>query len=84
MSIKIKFAIMVALFDYNPKMSDAMKPEFCMVGVEELLDLVAKHEDITTGPGSTSWRKSNCWRRLHTRSGEHFFNNFDLPGQDLK
>ena len=52
MSIKIKFGIVASLFDYNAKMSDAMKPEFwekCMVGVEELLDLVAEHDDITTG-----------------------------------
>ena len=41
--MKIKFAIIAALFDYNPKLSDAMKPdswEKCMKGVEELLDLL--------------------------------------------
>lgn len=27
-TIKIKFAIVAAIFDYNPKVSDAMKPEF--------------------------------------------------------
>ena len=27
MAIKIKFAIIAALFDYNPKLSDAMKPD---------------------------------------------------------
>jgi translation initiation factor 3 subunit C len=27
-AIKIKFAIVSAIFDYNPKVSDAMKPEF--------------------------------------------------------
>lgn len=27
-TIKIKFAIISAIFDYNPKVSDAMKPEF--------------------------------------------------------
>ena len=26
--IKIKFAIISAIFDYNPKVSDAMKPEY--------------------------------------------------------
>jgi len=52
MSIKIKFAIVHALFDYNPKMSDAMKPEYwekCMTGVEDLIDLLTEHDDITTG-----------------------------------
>jgi len=51
--IKIKFAIIAALFDYNPKLSDAMKPESwdkCMKGVEELLDLLDEQaENITTG-----------------------------------
>ena len=51
--IKIKFAIISALFDYNPKLSDAMKPdswEKCMSGVEELLDLLDEQgENITTG-----------------------------------
>jgi len=27
-AIKIKFAIVSAIFDYNPKVSDAMKPEY--------------------------------------------------------
>ena len=52
-NIKIKFAIIAALFDYNPKLSDAMKPdswEKCMKGVEELLDLLDEQgENITTG-----------------------------------
>ena len=51
--MKIKFAIIAALFDYNPKLSDAMKPdswEKCMQGVEELLDLLDEQgENITTG-----------------------------------
>merc|ERR1719209_1822877 len=51
--IKIKFAIIAALFDYNPKLSDAMKPdswEKCMKGVEELLELLEEEGDaVTTG-----------------------------------
>merc|ERR1719370_2138935 len=51
--IKIKFAIIAALFDYNPKLSDAMKPESwekCMNGVDELLDLLEEQGDnITSG-----------------------------------
>merc|ERR1719320_1859055 len=51
--MKIKFAIIAALFDYNPKLSDAMKPdswEKCMNGVDELLDLLEEQGDnITSG-----------------------------------
>merc|ERR1719348_1868556 len=49
--IKIKFAIIAALFDYNPKLSDAMKPdswEKCMKGVEELLDLLDEQGENLT------------------------------------
>merc|ERR1719458_2315669 len=51
--IKIKFSIIAALFDYNPKLSDAMKPdswEKCIEGVDSLLDLLEEHADkITIG-----------------------------------
>merc|ERR1712242_453184 len=51
--VKIKFAIISALFDYNPKLSDAMKVESwekCISGVDNLLDLLCEHEAvITTG-----------------------------------
>jgi hypothetical protein len=53
MAIKIKFAIIAALFDYNPKLSDAMKPdswEKCIAGVDSLLDMMEEHETtVTTG-----------------------------------
>ena len=53
MAIKIKFSIIAALFDYNPKLSDAMKPdswEKCIEGVDSLLDLLEEHADkITIG-----------------------------------
>jgi len=48
MLVKIKFAITAALFDYNPKLSDAMKPdswEKCIEGMDNLLDLLQAHED---------------------------------------
>merc|ERR1719383_141905 len=51
MSVKIKFAIIAALFDYNPKLSDAMKSdswEKCIDGVDNLLDLMAEHDSIIT------------------------------------
>jgi len=51
MLVKIKFAIIAALFDYNPKLSDAMKSdswEKCIDGVDNLLDLMAEHDSIIT------------------------------------
>jgi len=53
MLVKIRFAIIASLFDYNPKLSDAMKVdswEKCIEGVNTLLDLLKEHEDeITVG-----------------------------------
>jgi translation initiation factor 3 subunit C len=44
---------LLLFFDYNPKLSDAMKPdswEKCMNGVDELLDLLEEQGDnITSG-----------------------------------
>jgi len=42
MAIKIQFAIVAAIFDYNPKISAAIKPEYwekCMPAVETLLEV---------------------------------------------
>merc|ERR1719318_2364855 len=51
--LKVKFAVIAALFDYNPKLSDAMKPdswEKCMQGVEDLLAMLEEYGDeVTTG-----------------------------------
>merc|ERR1719370_963626 len=50
---KIQFAIVAAIFDYNPKISSAMKPEYwekCMPAVEELLRLIDENkETLQTG-----------------------------------
>merc|ERR1711981_1523496 len=50
---KIQFAIVAAIFDYNPKISVAMKPEYwekCMPAVEELLRLIDENkETLQTG-----------------------------------
>ena len=55
MQIKVKFAIVSAIFDYNPKISAAIKPEYwekCMPHVEELLKMVDENrEEVTTGDG---------------------------------
>jgi translation initiation factor 3 subunit C len=52
MLIQVQFAICAAIFDYNPKISAAMKPEYwekCMPTVEFLLKLISDNEDITIG-----------------------------------
>ena len=50
---KIQFAIVAAIFDYNPKISVAMKAEYwerCMPAVEELLRLIEENNDtLQTG-----------------------------------
>ena len=55
MQIKIKFAIVSAIFDYNPKISAAIKPEYwekCMPHVEELLTMIDDNRaEVTTGDG---------------------------------
>ena len=53
MSTKIQFAIVAAIFDYNPKVSVAMKAEYwerCMPAIEELLRLIEENQDtLQTG-----------------------------------
>ena len=53
MLIKVHFAIIAAIFDYNPKVSVAMKSEYwekCMPAVEKILDMLAEDtDDIATG-----------------------------------
>ncbi|XP_065166678.1 LOW QUALITY PROTEIN: eukaryotic translation initiation factor 3 subunit C-like [Atheta coriaria] len=48
-SVKIKFAIISSIFDYNPKVSDAMKPEYwtkLMERMTELMDTLHKHPEV--------------------------------------
>lgn len=60
--VKIQFAIIAAIFDYNPKISSAMKPEYwekCMPAVETLLTWVEENlEDLSTGDGITDEAES--------------------------
>lgn len=47
--VKIKFAIISSIFDYNPKVSDAMKPEYWTNLIErmsEMLDMLRNHDNI--------------------------------------
>uniref|UniRef100_T1I998 Eukaryotic translation initiation factor 3 subunit C n=1 Tax=Rhodnius prolixus TaxID=13249 RepID=T1I998_RHOPR len=51
-NIKIKLAIISAIFDYNPKVSDAMKPEYwakLLERISETLDLLVATGDIQIG-----------------------------------
>ena len=86
MTVKIKFAIVAAIFDYNPKISAAMKPEYwekCMPEVEHLLKLVGDHpEDLTTGEGimedsecfdKTPYRVRGCFLAVVERLNEEFY-----------
>ena len=53
MAVKIKFADISAIFDYNPKISAAMKPEYwekCVPAVDQLLDMIGNNTDtLNTG-----------------------------------
>lgn len=47
--VKIKFAIISSIFDYNPKVSDAMKPEYWTNLIErmsEMLDMLQNYDSI--------------------------------------
>ncbi|CAB0029315.1 unnamed protein product [Trichogramma brassicae] len=47
--VKIKFCIVSSIFDYNPKVSDAMKPEYwskLLVRITEMLNLLLSTTDI--------------------------------------
>ncbi|XP_023244983.1 eukaryotic translation initiation factor 3 subunit C-like [Copidosoma floridanum] len=49
MSVKIKFSIVSSLFDYNPKVSDAMKPEYwskLLDRITEMLNLILATPDM--------------------------------------
>jgi len=52
-ALKIKFAIVAAIFDYNPKISEAMKPEHweqCVPAVMELLAMIKENiENVVAG-----------------------------------
>lgn len=48
-AVKIKFSIISSIFDYNPKVSDAMKPEYwtrLLERMSEMLDMLQNHGDI--------------------------------------
>ncbi|XP_014246697.1 eukaryotic translation initiation factor 3 subunit C [Cimex lectularius] len=55
-NIKIKLAIISSIFDYNPKVSDAMKPEYwakLLERISETLDLLLSTNDIIIGENIT-------------------------------
>lgn len=54
--VKIKFAIISAIFDYNPKVSDAMKPEYwtkLLERMNEMLELLLANPNITIAESIT-------------------------------
>merc|ERR1711981_801403 len=86
MQIKIKFAIVSAIFDYNPKISAAIKPEYwekCMPHVEQLLTMIDENrEQVTTGDGiaedsevleEAPYRVRGCFLTTVERLNEEFY-----------
>lgn len=83
-SVKIKFAIIAGIFDYNPKISAAMKPEYwekCMPEVESLLAVIAENPDLQIGDGimedsesleKTPYRVRGCFLAVVERLNEEF------------
>ncbi|OAD60074.1 Eukaryotic translation initiation factor 3 subunit C [Eufriesea mexicana] len=48
-AVKIKFSIVSSIFDYNPKVSDAMKPEYwskILERITEMLDMLLNTKDM--------------------------------------
>ncbi len=64
MSVKIQFAIISAIFDYNAKISTAMKPEYwekLVPAIEKLLqDLHENAADLATSEQVRDARNSNA------------------------
>lgn len=57
-AVKVKFTIISAIFDYNPKICDAMKPEHwekLLQCIAELLDLLNSRTDIIMGEHVSVW-----------------------------
>jgi translation initiation factor 3 subunit C len=58
-AVKIKFSIIAAIFDYNPKICDAMKPEHwekLLQCIAELLSILNSRNDVIMGEHvSVSW-----------------------------
>ncbi|XP_075238234.1 eukaryotic translation initiation factor 3 subunit c [Lycorma delicatula] len=60
-AIKIKLAIISSIFDYNPKVSDAMKPEYwakLLDRISETLDMLLATSDIVIGEHITEEMES--------------------------
>ena len=56
LAVKMKFAIISAIFDYNPKISDAMKAEHwekLLQCIAELLNLLNSRQDIVMAENVT-------------------------------
>ncbi|XP_030755703.1 eukaryotic translation initiation factor 3 subunit C [Sitophilus oryzae] len=56
MFVKIKFAIISAIFDYNPKVSDAMKPEYwtkLLERMSEMLDILLSNSNLIVADSVT-------------------------------
>jgi len=67
-NIKIKLAIISSIFDYNPKVSDAMKPEYwakLLERISETLDLLLVTDDVIIGENVTE--ETECFDKTPYR-----------------
>ena len=51
-AVKLKFSIIAAIFDYNPKICDAMKPEHwekLLMCIADLLNILNSRTDVIMG-----------------------------------
>ncbi|XP_022131120.1 eukaryotic translation initiation factor 3 subunit C isoform X1 [Pieris rapae] len=56
LQLKLRAATVAALFDYNPKVSDAMKPEYwsrLVENVDHMVTILLAHEDMTLSESIT-------------------------------
>lgn len=64
-AVKVKFAIISAIFDYNPRVSDAMKPEYwtkLLDRMDEMLNMLAACSDLIISESITE--ENECYESV--------------------
>lgn len=70
LQLKLRAAIVSAIFDYNPKVSDAMKPEYwskLMDNLSEMVAILVAHEDMTLSESVAEEEESLTAPPYHVR-----------------
>lgn len=88
-AVKVKFTIISAIFDYNPKICDAMKPEHwekLLQCIAELLDLLNSRSDIIMGEHVSVWSPMpfNCTINLRNVSFQEDHEKLDQAEYDAE